>query len=232
MGNMNELILIAEDEPEIASILEAYMVREGFRTVVAGDGQTAIDQHAILKPDLVLLDVKMPKLDGWGVLGELRRRGSTPVIMITSLDEDLDRLQGLRLGADDYVVKPFNPVEVVARSQAVLRRSGAAAGGSVVRVGRVEIDLESYLARVTNGEAAPSTLNLTLTEFRLLAHMAKAPSRVFGRGELVDACLPGSDALERTVDSHVSNLRRKLDDAGAPGMLSVVRGVGYRMVTA
>nr|CAE27810.1 pseudogene-two-component transcriptional regulator, winged helix family [Rhodopseudomonas palustris CGA009] len=123
---MNELILIAEDEPEIAKILDAYLVREGYRTVNAADGQTALDQHAILKPDLVLLDVKMPKIDGWDVLAELRRRGETPIIMITALDQDLDRLQGLRLGADDYVVKPFNPLEVVARAKAVLRRSGYA----------------------------------------------------------------------------------------------------------
>ncbi|WP_297295151.1 response regulator [uncultured Methylovirgula sp.] len=225
---MNELILVAEDEPEIAKILEAYLVREGFRTVVAADGKVALDQHAILKPNLVLLDVKMPKVDGWQVLAELRRRGETPVIIITALDQDIDRLQGLRLGADDYVIKPFNPVEVVARAKAVLRRTSPAESSSVLRIGKVEVDLESYVARVLDGGTS-KLLPLTLTEFRLLAHMAKSPTRAFGRSELVDACLPGGDALERTVDSHVSNLRRKLDDAGAPGMLSVVRGVGYRL---
>ena len=225
---MNELILVAEDEPEIAKILEAYLVREGFRTVVAADGKVALDQHAILKPNLVLLDVKMPKVDGWPVLAELRRRGETPVIIITALDQDIDRLQGLRLGADDYVIKPFNPVEVVARAKAVLRRTSPAESSSVLRIGKVEVDLESYVARVLDGGTS-KLLPLTLTEFRLLAHMAKSPTRAFGRSELVDACLPGGDALERTVDSHVSNLRRKLDDAGAPGMLSVVRGVGYRL---
>ena len=225
---MNELILVAEDEPEIAKILEAYLVREGFRTVVAADGKVALDQHAILKPNLVLLDVKMPKVDGWQVLAELRRRGETPVIIITALDQDIDRLQGLRLGADDYVIKPFNPVEVVARAKAVLRRTSPAESSSVLRIGKVEVDLESYVARVLDGGTS-KLLPLTLTEFRLLAHMAKSPTRAFGRSELVDACLPGGDALERTVDSHVSNLRRRLDDAGAPGMLSVVRGVGYRL---
>ena len=225
---MNELILVAEDEPEIAKILEAYLVREGFRTVVAADGKVALDQHAILKPNLVLLDVKMPKVDGWQVLAELRRRDETPVIIITALDQDIDRLQGLRLGADDYVIKPFNPVEVVARAKAVLRRTSPAESSSVLRIGKVEVDLESYVARVLDGGTS-KLLPLTLTEFRLLAHMAKSPTRAFGRSELVDACLPGGDALERTVDSHVSNLRRKLDDAGAPGMLSVVRGVGYRL---
>ncbi|MBB4199814.1 DNA-binding response regulator [Rhodoblastus sphagnicola] len=225
---MNELILIAEDEPEIARILDAYMVREGFRTVTAADGQTALDQHQILKPDLVLLDVKMPKVDGWEALAELRRRGDTPVIMITALDQDIDRLQGLRLGADDYVVKPFNPAEVVARAKAVLRRSNRAGGKPVLRIGKLEIDLEGHLAKVREDDGA-TPLNFTLTEFRLIAHMAKAPTRAFGRSELIDACLPGGDALERTVDSHVSNLRRKLEDAGAKSMISVVRGIGYRL---
>ncbi|WBU32155.1 response regulator [Rhodopseudomonas palustris] len=228
---MNELILIAEDEPEIAKILDAYLVREGYRTVNAADGQTALDQHAILKPDLVLLDVKMPKIDGWDVLAELRRRGETPIIMITALDQDLDRLQGLRLGADDYVVKPFNPLEVVARAKAVLRRSGYANNRTLLRIENLEIDLESHLAKV-HGDGTSMSLQLTLTEFRLLAHMAKAPTRAFGRNELIDACLPGGDALERTVDSHVSNLRRKLDEAGATGMMSVVRGIGYRLTAA
>lgn len=225
---MDELVLVAEDEPEIARILEAYLGREGFRTVHAMDGKVALDQHAILKPDLVLLDVKMPKVDGWEVLAELRRRGDTPVIMITALDQDIDRLQGLRLGADDYVVKPFNPAEVAARARAVLRRTSPSGSGSVLRVGKLEVDLESYLARVLNGDT-PTPLQLTLTEFRLLAYMAKSPMRAYSRSELVDACLPGGDALERTVDSHVSNLRRKLDEAGSPGMLSVVRGIGYRL---
>ncbi|MGJ7530773.1 response regulator [Variovorax sp. GB1P17] len=225
----NSLILIAEDEPEIAEILDAYLSREGFRTYRVPDGQMAIDAHRVLKPDLVLLDVKMPKIDGWAVLAELRRRGHTPVIMLTALDQDIDRLQGLRLGADDYIVKPFNPVEVVARTQAVLRRAALANTSSVIRLGPLEIDLEGYVVRVVN-EAGDTPLGLTLTEFRLLSHMGKSPSRVFSRSELVDACLPGGDALERTVDSHVSNLRKKLDQAGAPGMMVGTRGVGYRLM--
>ena len=225
---MNALAIIAEDDSEIVDILDAYMTREGFRTVRAADGKTAIDLHLVLKPDLMLLDVTMPRLDGWEVLAEIRRRGDTPVIMITALDKDIDRLQGLRIGADDYIVKPFNPIEVVARAKAVLRRAGLGNAAGVLRVSRLTIDLDSYQARVeTDGEN--KALPLTLTEFRLLAHMARAPMKVFARGELVDACLPGGDALDRTVDSHVSNLRRKLELAGAPGMLSGVRGVGYRL---
>lgn len=225
---MNALAIIAEDDSEIVEILDAYMTREGFRTVRAADGKTALDLHLVLKPDLMLLDVTMPRLDGWEVLAEIRRRGDTPVIMITALDKDIDRLQGLRIGADDYIVKPFNPIEVVARAKAVLRRAGLGNAAGVLRVSRLTIDLDSYQARVEiDGEN--KAVSLTLTEFRLLAHMARAPMKVFARGELVDACLPAGDALDRTVDSHVSNLRRKLELAGAPGMLSGVRGVGYRL---
>lgn len=121
---MNALILIAEDEPEIAEILDAYLTREGYRTYQVANGQSALDVQPVLKPDLVLLDIKMPGKDGWEVLSELRRRGDTPVVIVTALDQDIDRLQGLRIGADDYVAKPFNPVEVVARVGAVLRRTG------------------------------------------------------------------------------------------------------------
>lgn len=225
---MNALILIAEDEPEISDILDAYLVREGFRTVRAADGRTAIELHLALKPDLILLDVTMPRLDGWEVLAEVRRRGDTPVIMITALDQDIDRLQGLRGGADDYVVKPFNPVEVVARAKAVLRRAGNSGANGVLRVDSLAIDLDSHVVRI-EAHGTATLLPITLTEFRILAHMARAPIKAFTRSELVDACLPGSDALERTVDSHVSNLRRKLEEAGATGMLAGVRGVGYRL---
>lgn len=225
---MTELVLIAEDDAEIAGILEAYFTREGFRTVHARDGQVALDLHRSLKPDIVLADITMPRVDGWELLAEIQRRGRTPVIMITALDEDVDRLQGLRIGADDYVVKPFNPIEVVARAKAVLRRAGLAQAGAVIRVGSLTIDLDSYQVKIEK-EGAPVTVPLTLTEFRLLAHLARTPSKVFSRAELVDACLPGSDALDRTIDSHLSKLRKKLEQAGGEGLLISIRGVGYRL---
>jgi two-component system, OmpR family, response regulator AdeR len=226
----NALILIAEDEPEIAEILRSYLERDGFRTVTAGDGELALAHQQILKPDLVLLDVQMPKRDGFSVLAEVRRRGSTPVIMATARAEDLDKLSALHIGADDYVIKPFNPMEVVARVKAVLRRTSGAMGDQpILRVGDLEIDTVCYMAEVTDGSAR-TRLDLTLTEYRLLEHMARAPRRVFSRAELVDACMPDSDALERTVDSHVSNLRRKLDAGGASNYCAVVRGVGYRLM--
>jgi len=228
---LNALVLIVEDEYELAETLVGYLKREGFRTVCASDGQTALDLHQALRPDLVLLDVGLPVRDGWEVLAELRRRGSTPVIMVTALDQDIDKFQALRIGADDYVVKPFNPMEVAVRAKAVLRRAGTSDATSVVRVGPLEIDPLSHMAAVTSDRGA-QTLNLTLTEFRLLLHMARSPTRVFTRSELVDACLSGGDALERTVDSHLSKLRKKLEAAGALNMLGGVRGLGYRLAAS
>ncbi|WP_041391707.1 response regulator transcription factor [Sphingobium sp. SYK-6] len=229
MNTDNALILVAEDEPEIAEVIAAYLEREGFRTVRAADGRSALELHLALKPDLVMLDVQMPRLDGWAVLAELRRRGDTPVIMLTALDQDIDKLQALRIGADDYVVKPFNAMEVAVRARAVLRRSGGG-NGKTLRVGPVEVDLDSHLASVVAQENADRvTLPLTLTEFRILSHMARAPRRAFSRSELVDACLPGGEALDRTVDTHLSKLRRKLEEAGAPGLVNNVRGVGFRL---
>ncbi len=225
------LVLIAEDESEIAEILAAYLARGGLRTMHAADGQRALELHQTLKPDLVLLDVQMPRLDGWQVLSEIRHRGDTPVIMLTALDQDIDKLMGLRIGADDYVVKPFNPAEVVARTQAVLRRSvtrGDRQNRRVLRVAPFQIDLENHEASLhVAGQRQP--LALTLTEFKLLAHLAGAPKRVFSRTELLAACLPEGDAMERTVDSHVSKLRKKLEDLGVQGIPVGVRGVGYKL---
>lgn len=227
---MNALILIAEDDPEIADIIRAYLEREGFRTVHAPDGRIALDLHHALKPDLILLDVSMPRMDGWEVLAAVRQSSTTPVIMVTALDQDIDKLQALRIGADDYVVKPFNAVEVVARTKAVLRRTAGDRAGGVLRAGPLEIDQEGHEVRKIEADETVTRLALTLTEFRLLVHLAKNPHRVFSRGELVDACLPGSDALDRTVDSHVSKLRRKLAQAGLADMPEGIRGVGYRLM--
>ncbi|WP_261320159.1 response regulator, partial [Burkholderia contaminans] len=194
-------------------------------------GRRALELHLQLKPDLVLLDVQMPHVDGWKVLAEIRHRGDTPVIMLTALDQDIDKLTGLRIGADDYVVKPFNPAEVVARAQAVLRRSMAGSRQEeqrVLRVAPFEIDLEHHEATLEAG-GERHTLVLTLTEFKLLAQLARAPRRVFSRAELMATCLPEGDALERTVDSHVSKLRKKLDDLGVQGVPVSVRGVGYKL---
>jgi two-component system response regulator AdeR len=224
----DELILFVEDDAEIVDILRSYFEREGFRTVSASDGNTGLAIQQKLKPDLVVLDIKLPGLDGYSVLAALRRAGNVPVLMLTALAEDLDKLQALRVGADDYVVKPFNPLEVVARARAILRRSKGEVHDGTIRVGALSVDQSAHQASIDTGEKR-TVLDLTKTEFRLLSHMARYPNRVFERGELVDACLPEGSALERTVDSHISNLRKKLGLAGVPEMLSGVRGVGYRL---
>jgi two-component system response regulator AdeR len=219
----NQLILIIEDDIEIVRILQAYFERDGFRTVAATDPLTGLAHHQRLRPDLVVLDVKMPRMDGYETLAALRRTDDTPVLMVTALAEDLDKLQALRLGADDYVVKPFNPLEVVARARAILRRSQGGRQSSILRAGRLSIDTEAHTVQVDSERIA-----VTRTEYRLLVHMVRSPNRVFERSALIDACLPEGEAMDRTVDSHVSNLRRKLVAAGLPDLLTVVRGVGYR----
>lgn len=230
-ASQQALVLIAEDELEIADILQAYLKRAGLRTCHAPDGRQALAMHLSMRPDLVLLDVQMPKEDGWKVLAEIRHRGNTPVIMLTAMDQDVDKLTGLRLGADDYVVKPFNPAEVVARAQAVLRRSmaGPSDQGRVLRVAPFEIDLDQHEVSVLV-DGLPRSLSVTLTEFRLLTHLARAPKKVCTRAELLASCLPEGDSLERTVDSHISKLRKKLEDFGISGIPVGIRGVGYKLL--
>lgn len=219
------LVLVVEDEPEIAEVLEGYLRREGFRTERASDGWQALHLVRAAQPDLVLLDIMLPEMDGLEVLRRIRSSSHTPVILVTARTEDLDKLLGLELGADDYVTKPFSPREVVARVKAVLRRVVLAeAPKGVLRVGPLEIDGEKVVARLMGVR-----LELTPTEFRLLETLARTPGRAFSRAELLEAALPDSDALERVVDVHLKNLRRKLEAAGGAGLLETVRGVGYRL---
>lgn len=229
---MTHLILIVEDEPEIADILAAYLKRSGMRTAVARDGRQALEMHQALQPALMLLDVQLPGLNGWQVLAAVRATQSTPIIMLTAMDQDVDKLTGLRVGADDYVVKPFNPAEVVARVEAVLRRSlgipSRLEAPSILVAGPFEMDFARHMVCVTVSQRKVS-LELTPTEFNLLAEMMKSPGRVFSRERLLSSCLPDGDPLERTVDSHISKLRRKLEDLGIYGVPATVRGVGYKL---
>lgn len=225
---MSRLVLIADHDAESVEILDAYLRRENYRTVVATDGQTLLDLHAALKPDLVLLEVVLPVRDGWDVLGELRRRGDTPVIMVAAVENDTARLQALRIGADDYMVKPVRPLEVMARAHAILRRNTGAQNDKVLRAGSLEVQLDNYLAAIVTAEGR-RRIDLTLTEFRILAHMARVPLRVFTRNEIMEVCFPKQEVLARTIDSHVSHLRRKLEAVNAGGLLANVRGVGYRL---
>ena len=224
------LILVIEDDKDIVEILAAYLTKAGMKVASAGDGEDGLAKARQLRPDLVLLDVQLPLRDGWQVLAELRLRRMPPVIMLTAMDKDMDKLLGLRVGADDYVVKPFNPDEVVARVQAVLRRSTAgtdAGPAPVVRVDEFEIDTESHEVSIRAGRKR-HVLSLTLTEFRLLHALAQSPRKVFTRQELLLGCLPEGDTQTRTVDSHVSKLRKKLEAVGVSDVPGGVRGVGYR----
>ena len=223
-------MLIVEDEPKIAEIIRAYFERHGYRTVRAADGPTAVQHHRRLAPDLVILDVKLPGSDGWSVLADIRRTSDTPVIMVTALGEDADRLAGLRGGADDYVVKPFNPAELIERAAAVLRRVQRLPRANIIRLSVLEIDLDRHEVKVVMPDG-DHVLDVTSTQFRLLRHLADMAPRVVERGALLEACLPEGDALERTVDSHLSKLRRRLEEAGAGDLLQSVRGVGYRLAT-
>jgi two-component system, OmpR family, response regulator AdeR len=219
------LILVVEDELELAEIIEAYLRRDGYQTERASDGKKALELYRAVKPDLVLLDIMMPKLNGIEVLKTIRQDGQTPVIMLTARAEDDDKLLGLELGCDDYIVKPFNPREVVARVKAVLRRSGQKLESSILRMGNLEIHKEQIQVFISG-----DLLELTPTEFRILLCLAEAPGRVFNRLELLEFAMPESDALERVVDAHLKNLRKKLGEAGAGDLIETVFGMGYRLV--
>ncbi len=218
------LVLVVEDEPQIAEILEGYLRSSGYRTELAADGERALSLFRSTHPDLVLLDVMLPVLGGLEVLKTVRAESTTPIIMLTARTEELDKLLALELGADDYVTKPFRPREVMARVKAVLRRTQPSGQSGPLRLGRLELDPLQASVRV--GDAA---LKLTATEFRLLHHLAGAPGRIFNRAELLEAALPESEALERVIDVHLRNLRKKLEAVNAAEMLQTVRGMGYRL---
>ncbi|WP_338659175.1 response regulator [Yersinia intermedia] len=229
--NSNFLILVVEDDPEIADIVCAYLQSDGFRTLHASNGDQALELHTHRAPALVILDIRMPGMDGWQVLAELRRRGDTPVLMLTANDDVVDKLSALRIGADDYVIKPFTPAEVVARTHAILRRTAvqsATVEHGVLISTRIKVYSEEFRI-VSLNTGLEITAGLTTTEFRLLACLIRTPRKVFSRQELLENCLTEGETLERTVDSHISKLRRKLEHAGIAGVPESVRGVGYRL---
>lgn len=227
---MSARILVVEDEQEIAELLVAYLERGGFEVSRASTVTDAIRVHAQFRPDLMLLDIGLPGGDGLDVLTSVRRRFDTPVIMVTALDDDVTKLSSLRIGADDYVVKPFNPSEVVERVRAVLRRAQGATGRRALNIGSLVIDLDSRVVTCRKGSGAEGErLSLTPTEFEILAHMARQPRRAFTRAELLEAVAPDSEAYDRVIDSHLSKLRQKLNAAGCADMIEPVRGVGYRL---
>jgi DNA-binding response OmpR family regulator len=222
-------VLIIEDDADAAGVLEAYLKRENYEVMIAGDGPGGLDAARRWQPDLILLDIMLPGMNGTEVLAALRRRDDTPVIMVTAMGDAPDRIGALRYGADDYVVKPYHPGEVVARVQAVLRRSQShAPTAETLRWAGLVVDPVALTAVVDSDSEAPRRLDLTPTEFSLLVTLMRAPTRPFTRLFLLEHCLPESDALERVVDTHVYNLRRKLEAAGISDVLPAVRSVGYR----
>lgn len=226
-------ILIVEDDPDSAGVLAAYLKRDNFQTRHAADGKQALELHARWRPDLVLLDVMLPDLNGNEVLRAIRQYAPTPAIMVTAVGSDTQRISALLYGADDYVVKPYNPGEVVARVHAVLRRwaGHTLSGAGRLRHGTLVADLDAAFASVDTTDGASIPLDLTRTEFQLLSLLMASPNKMFSRSELLTNCLPESDAMERVVDAHMYNLRRKLEAAGVTGVLVTVRGLGYRFST-
>ncbi len=223
--NLMALVLVVEDELTLAQTIELYLRRENFRTERAGDGKRALELFGAARPDLVILDLGLPQLDGLEVLKTIRANSGTPVIILTARDEEVDELLGLGLGADDYLVKPASARKLMARVKAVLRRvQNVENQGDILRVGALEVDTYAVVARV-----AGRALELTPTEFKLLHHLARTPGRAVSRTELYEVAMPESDAFERAVDIHITNLRRKLRDAGADGLIETVRGLGYRL---
>lgn len=225
----SKLILIVEDDADSASILEAYLKRDFFDVAIARDGRMGVELHQRLKPDLVLLDMMLPLMNGAEVLNTLRKRGNTPVIMVTAMGDEPEKLGALRHGADDYVVKPYNPKEVVARVHAVLRRAQPAAPGEArLRFAALWLDQDSRSVGVAQADGSDLAVDLTPTEFNLLATLLGAPRKAFSREDLLARCLPQSDALTRVVDAHIHNVRRKLELHGITGVLVTVRSIGYR----
>jgi two-component system response regulator BaeR len=220
---MSATILIVEDEPKLASVIAEYLHAAGYATRTLADGLAVVEEVRSARPDLVLLDLMLPGKDGLAICRELRAFTAMPIIMVTARVDEIDRLLGLELGADDYICKPFSPREVVARVKAVLRRTTAPAGTGAPRLA---IDAERFAARFDG-----SALDLTPVEFRLLATLAAQPGRIFSRDQLIDRLYDdGRVVLDRTVDSHVKNLRRKLADV-APGIevIRSVYGVGFKL---
>ncbi|API57461.1 DNA-binding response regulator (plasmid) [Rhizobium leguminosarum] len=224
----NDLVLIIEDEPATRDLMHRYLRREGFRTVDAPNAKIGLEHHQKLKPDLVLLDITLPDQNGYEVLAEIRHLGNTPVILVTGRREVIDELQGFRVGSDDYITKPFHPDVLVARVITVLKRGGYRTANQLIRVGNLIVDYSARTASV-NQPTGQKDLNLTLKEFSLIDCLARTPGRVFERSHLIDKCYPDDGPLDRTIDSHMCNLRSKLETAGASCMLVTVRGVGYRL---
>jgi two-component system, OmpR family, alkaline phosphatase synthesis response regulator PhoP len=223
-------VLVVEDELKIARLVRDYLHQAGFAVLEANDGLSALSLARSQKPDMIVLDLGLPEMDGLDVTRRLRETSSVPIIMLTARTEESDKIVGLELGADDYIVKPFSPKELVARIRAVLRRADATlGGGETVRAGSVTIDIPKMRVSVGDDE-----VELTATEFQLLLTLARHPGRIYSRAQLLDALHGVSfESYERSVDAHIKNIRRKIEaDARRPQLVLTVYGVGYKFADA
>ena len=227
---MAHTILVVDDEVNVRTMLKDYLTGHGFQVATAGDGQQALFTARLLTPDLILLDVMMPVMDGYEFIRTLRRESNAPIILVTACSEETDKIVGLELGADDFVVKPFHMRELLARIRAVLRRSQPTdlpAPKQVLRVAGITLDRTRHHVRVGS-----ETVDLTPKEFELLATLMKAPGRVYSRSQLLEEQRGSGWATDvRTIDVHIRNLRTKIEaDPRSPRYIQTVRGFGYRFV--
>ncbi|KPL68742.1 chemotaxis protein CheY [Erythrobacter sp. SG61-1L] len=229
---MPRTVLLVDDDPHIRQVLVFAFGKAGMESIEARDGEEALALAAEHAPDLIVLDINMPRMDGLEVCRRLRGEGQVPILFLSSRDDEIDRVLGIELGGDDYVVKPFSPREVVARASAILRRSAgqstpvaADAAAGLLRHGALALDGNAWSASWQGGE-----VELTVTEFNLLRTLAATPGRIFSRDQLIDRLHgPGFAITDRTIDSHVRNLRRKFADAGCHDLVETKAGVGYRL---
>jgi len=225
---MTQTILVVEDDAKIVNLLRLYLEREGFRVIAAGDGQSALEAAERATPALVILDLMLPQMDGIEVCRRLRASSDVSILMLTARVDEVDKLLGLSMGADDYVTKPFSPREVVARVRTILRRTAREPRQKVLQRGELRMDLDRH--RV---EAEGQEVILTPVEFRLLQALLQAPEHVFTRDALLNCLYANHDAavVDRTIDVHIAKLREKLgDDPAQPRYIATVRGLGYKLL--
>lgn len=223
---MAQLILVVDDEPRVARLARDYLEKNGYRVIVAADGQSALALARREKPDLIILDLMLPQMDGREVCRILRRESDVPIIMLTALYEEIDQVTGLEIGADDYITKPFSGRALVARVGALLRRTrGEVKTPGVVRVGGLEIDVERYTVSI-NGVPIKFTRN----EFKLLYLLASRAGHTISREQLLEDLHGAASNIDRSVDSHIKNLRKKLEAASGTSMIETVYGIGYRLI--
>ncbi len=223
---MNQKIMVVDDEPQIVKVLKAYLEKDGYAVITASDGLQALKAFDHEKPDFVVLDLNLPSMDGLEICKEIRRGSDVPILMLTARVEEADKLIGLDLGADDYVIKPFSPREVVARVRTILRRANPSAkAGEIIQVAKLTIDVD--LHKVTLAE---KLIELTPTEFEILLTLARNPKRVFSRLQIMEQAQGDAfEGYERTIDAHIKNLRNKLEpNPKKPVFIQTVFGLGYK----